>query len=335
MATTPGRMLLLAGDIGGTKADLALFDPALGPRAPLARRQFASRDYPDLATIALEFLSLTGAGPRTAVFGVPGPVIDGTVETTNLPWVLSERSLSAALGLESVHVLNDLEATGLAVPILEPADVTTLQTGTPAETGAIALVAPGTGLGEVFLSWDGTRHVAHPSEGGHTDLAPVGERQILLLRYLQRRYGHVSYERVCSGIGIPNIFEFLRETGDWREEELVQRVARDEDPTRVIVAAAVEGSSELCAETMATFVAILGAEAGNLALKVLATGGVYLAGGIVKRIPSLLARPGLLQAFRDKGRFEDLMARIPLHVITGDAALAGAARYGIEFAGRR
>jgi glucokinase len=224
---------------------------------------------------------------------VAGPVVAGRATITNLPWVVDEEQLQAALNLSFVHLLNDLEAIAHAVPFLEPADLHTLNEGQPAPGGTIAVIAPGTGLGEAFLTWDGSRYCPHASEGGHTDFGPVNPLEVELLRYLQDRFEHVSYERICSGLGLPNIYAFLKDSGyadepAWLAEELTAA----DDPTPVIVNAALHPAyggderegSELCVATLNTFVSILGAEAGNLALKVLASGGVYLGGGIPRRI---------------------------------------------------
>lgn len=203
--------MLLAGDIGGTKTALAVFSPARGPRAPLAHAQFASADFPDLSTIVREFLTMVRLPIRRACFAVAGPVIGGRVRVTNLPWVLDEQELAREFNLTAVQLLNDLEALAYAVPLLQTEDLRTLNAGEPVGDGAIAVIAPGTGLGEAFLTRDGATYVAHASEGGHADFAPTDDVQIGLLRHMLQRYDHVSYEHVCSGIGIPQIYDYLRE----------------------------------------------------------------------------------------------------------------------------
>src|SRR5262249_232578 len=211
----PGRDLvvtmLIAGDVGGTKTDLAIYSPRGGPHAPVAQTQFRSADYPSLQTMVAEFLARVKLSVAAASFDVPGPVIDGHVKTTNLPWTMDEGSLARDLKLKSVHLMNDLEAVARSVPVLRPSDLITLNQGEAVAKGTIAVIAPGTGLGESFLSWDGGRYRAHSSEGGHSDFAPTDEGQIGLLRYLLPRFGHVGFERVCSGIGLPNIYEYLRD----------------------------------------------------------------------------------------------------------------------------
>jgi len=322
-------MMILAGDIGGTKTNLAIFAAETGPRAPLAEATFHSGLYPSLHALAGEFLAQVNLKPERAGFGVSGPVVEGKASITNLPWVIEEKSLAEALNLSSVYLMNDLFAVAHAVPFLEPSDLYTLNPGEAKPDGAIAVVAPGTGLGEAYLIRDGERWRAYASEGGHGDFAPGRPLEIELLRYLQTLYEHVSYERVCSGRGLPNIYAYLKDTGHAEEPEwLAERVAAAEDPTPVIVNAAMdeERPSELCTATLGIFVSVLGAEAGNMALKVLATGGVYLGGGIPPRILSFLSGCEFMGAFQRKGRMSELMSRIPVHVILNPkAALLGAA----------
>jgi glucokinase len=267
-----------------------------------------------------------------ASFGVAGPVVAGRARITNLPWTMGERQLEEVLNLSSVKLLNDLAAIAYAAPSLKSSDLHTLNRGEPAPGGTLAVIAPGTGLGESFLTWDGVRFRPVPSEGGHASFAPVDALQLELLRYLQQRFEHVSFERVCSGKGLPNIYAFLRDSGHADEPEwLAARLAEADDPNPIFTEAALSGKCQLCVATMDTFVSILGAEAGNLALKVLATGGVYLGGGIPRRILPLLKEERFMQSFADKGRFAALLSRVPVHVILHPkAALFGAACYGLE-----
>jgi len=325
--------MLIAGDIGGTKTDLAIYSIESGPHAPLAQAQFHSADYHSLQAMVSEFLAQVKVPVAYASFDVAGPVIDGHVKTTNLPWVMDEISLAKDLHLKSVHLMNDLEAVARAVPVLRAIDLVTLNEGQPVSQGTIAVIAPGTGLGESFLTWDGSQYQAHGSEGGHSDFAPTDERQIHLLEYLLQRFDHVAVERVCSGIGVPNIYEYLRDTEHIPERpEVAQLIASAKDYTKAIVEAASDPNnpSELCRATIKMLVSILASEAGNLALKVLATGGVYLAGGVALHVLGTLKEPQFMQAFAKKGRFKDLMGRIPVHVITARAALVGAASFGLE-----
>ena len=325
--------MLLAGDIGGTKTDLAIFSHENGPHSPLVEGEVHSADYPSLQAMVTEFLEKVKLPVETACFDVAGPVIDGRAKITNLPWAMDEASLAKDLNLKSVHLMNDLEAVAQAIPLLRPIDVCTLNIGQPVPNGAIAVVAPGTGLGESFLTWDGSKYVSHGSEGGHADFAPTDERQIGLLRYLLERHYHVSVERVCSGIGIPNIYEYLRDIERIPEAaEIAQWIAASKDRTAAIVNSAMnpQNPSQLCAATVDTFVAVLASEAANLALKVLATGGIYLAGGIPLHMLRVLQGPRFMESFTRKGRFIELMRHIPVHVILSRAALVGAAAYGLK-----
>lgn len=325
---------LLVGDIGGTKTKLSVVAPSSGRSAPLASATFPSAAYPSLDAIVLEFLRGSNFEVGRAVLGVAGPVLDGRATITNLPWELEEHSLARILGFDRIKLLNDLEAVVLALPALGAEDVFTLHAGEPDPHGIRAVIAPGTGLGEAFATHDGTRYVAHASEGGHADFGPSSELELELLRLQMRRTGHVSWERFCSGSGLPNLYTGLKELGHAREPRwLTERLADAPDPTPVIVEAAMEprAGNELCVATLETFVSILGAEAGNLALKVMATGGVYLGGGIPPRILPALQKGNLLKSFRRKGRLSAILDRIPVHVITNpDAALLGAVCFGFE-----
>jgi glucokinase len=325
--------MLIAGDIGGTKTDLAIYSNESGPHAPLAETEVHSADYPSLQAIVLEFLDRVKMSVDVGSFDVAGPVINGQVKITNLPWQMDEKTLAKDLNLKSVHLLNDLEAVARAVPALRAVDLITINKGEPVANGPVAIIAPGTGLGESFLTWDGSKYVAHVSEGGHVDFAPTDERQIRLLQYLLPRLGRVGVERVCSGIGVPNIYEFLRDEEKIPEQpEVAQSIASAKDHTKAILDAALdqERPSRLCRATVEMLVSILASEAGNLTLKVLATGGVYLAGGIATHLSDGLRDPRFVQTFSRKGRFKDLMERIPIHLITTRAALVGAATLGLE-----
>ncbi|HLJ58160.1 MAG TPA: glucokinase [bacterium] len=326
--------MLLAGDIGGTKTALGIFTPDAGPRSPLAQATFPSHHYPSLEAIIEEFLRQTKPSIDRASFGVAGPVINGVAKITNVPWTVDDAALGRTLRGAPVRVVNDLVAIASAVPALEASDRHTVNRGTTVSGGAIGIVAPGTGLGEAFLTWDGGRYRAYPSEGGHADFAPRTPVQRGLLAALARDGSHVSYERVCSGLGIPHIYAYLRDNGAAPEPAwLAQELAAADDPTPVIMRAALEHEppSQLAADTLGEFVAILGAEAGNLALKVLATGGVYLGGGIPPRITASLEDGRFMQAFTDKGRLSTILSAIPVHVITHPGvALVGAACVGLD-----
>jgi len=326
--------VLVAGDIGGTKTRLAIISAKGGARAPLAEMVFESAAYGSLEDILSEFFEKSGRRAERACLGVAGPVLNGKAHVTNLPWAIGANDLQDRLRLERVELINDLLATAYAVPRLQDADLEMLNPGRAEATGAIAVLAPGTGLGEAYITRDGKRYIAHASEGGHADFAPCDELQMDLLRYLQKRIEHVSYEWICSGMGLPNIYAFLKDSGRNIEPEwLAEKLAAAEDPTQIVIAAALddERPCDLCSTALDLFCAILGAEAGNLALKVLATGGVYLGGGIPPRILSPLKRGGFMEAFLRKGRFRELLAGIPVQVILNPkAALMGAAWYGLD-----
>ena len=321
----------LAGDVGGTKSALAIIDSELGPRNFLEKATYPSADYPSLDALVAVFLKGKKWQLARASIDVAGPVVDGRCQTTNLPWVIEEKSLSKQLGIP-VRLGNDLDAIAHAIPLLEAGDLETLNQGAPVKHGALAVIAPGTGLGEAFLEWNGTSYRAYPSEGGHTDFAPSGPLQLKLLNYLMDRFGHVSYERVCSGIGVPNLYAFIKDSGicpepDWLREQ----IAAAPDPAPVIGQAALDDKADIAVATLDLFVSILGSEAGNLALKVLATGGIYLGGGIPPRIIPFLKKAEFFHSLQNKGRFSSLLASIPIYIILNhEAALIGAARHGLE-----
>lgn len=328
--------MLLAGDVGGTKTNLGIYSPDSGPRKPLIESTFPSARFSSLEELVGEFLSHVSIEVKCASFGVAGPVVGGRARITNLPWVIEEARLREMIHVDSVMLINDLEAIVYGVTLLEGEDLHTLNKGVPVSRGAIAVIAPGTGLGEAFLIWEGERYRAYPSEGGHADFGPNSDLEIDLLRYLYKKFGHVSLERVCSGQGLPNVYAFLKESGYAEEQDWVaDQLSSADDPTPVIVNTALndERRCELCHATLEIFISSLGAEAGNLALKVMATGGVYLGGGIPPRIISLLDEGAFMERFTNKGRFSELVSRIPVHVICNPKiALMGAALYGMEIA---
>ncbi|MFN2159248.1 MAG: glucokinase [Anaerolineales bacterium] len=326
--------MLLAGDIGGTKTSLAVFSHESGPRFPLEEKTFTSADFPSLKKLVGEFLSSTDLVIEQASFGVAGPVIENRVKITNLDWRIDSEEMKESFNLSQVHLLNDLLAMAAAVPILNKDDLSTLIPGEPEPGGAIALIAPGTGLGEAYLTWDGARYLPFGSEGGHSDFAPSSKLEIKLLQFLRVQFGHVSCERVCSGSGIPNIYNFLK-AGNYAKEPgwLAKKIALANDPTPVIIKTAQDKKKncKLCRMTLNTFINILGAEAGNLALKVLSTGGVYLGGGIPPRLLADLNTRNFRKSFLGKGRMKEVLRNIPVHVITNpNVALIGAAHYGFN-----
>jgi glucokinase len=326
--------MILAGDIGGTKTVLALFPTAQEGTATAAihETRYPSGSYDSLEAIVTEFLAKTKARPAAASFGVAGPVRGGRARITNLPWVIDTESLRSLLGIRNVYLLNDLHAIAVAIPHLRHSDLITLNPGRPEPRGNMAVIAPGTGLGVGYLLWTGNRYQAYGSEAGHTSFAPRAPQEMELLKYLQGRFGHVSFERVCSGSQLPSLYEFLLHQGQHAEPEwLAEALAKAQDRTPVIVQAALEKKSRLCEATLDLFVQALATVIGNMALTLLATGGIYLGGGIPPRILARLQQPDFPKAIADKGRFGDLCAAIPLHVIRDPkAALLGAAWLGIE-----
>ncbi|NLV73113.1 MAG: glucokinase [Chloroflexi bacterium] len=326
-------MLLLA-DVGGTKTALAVVDPARDLHRHLTELQVQSADFGSFNDM-LEFVLAKVSYPiEYLAMGVPGPVADERVVGTNLPWEVDSRKVRARFGFKGVTLLNDLEAISSAIPLLTEHDVIALNDVPPKAGGSIAVVAPGTGLGEGYLTWDGKRYRAHPSEGGHANFGPDSHLQYELANWLWARYGHVSNERVCSGRGMPNLYQFLKEEKQMPEPAwLSQALLGVDDPTPIIVQEAMrpEGADPLCRATLELFVEILGAEAGDLALSLLATGGVYLAGGIPPRIVSELQRGGFMQAFRAKGRVQYVMEDIPVYVVLDPRiALLGVASRALE-----
>lgn len=328
--------MLLAGDIGGTKTILALFTNEKGPHHPLVMSRFESDNYSSLEAIVKKFLAnnaaiLSSVKLGAAVFGIAGPVRKKRVQVTNLPWIVDADTLERATVAE-VSLLNDLEAIANAIPYLVEEDVVKIRGGEAEDKKPIAVIAPGTGLGEAFLVWNGTHYQALPSEGGHTDFGPATLLELELLNFLQDRLDHVSYERVCSGIGIPNLYAFLKETGRFSEPDwLAESLAGAEDKTPIIVDGAQSKNEPICKATLDLFMGILGSEAGNLVLQLLATGGVYLAGGIPPRILSELKSGAFEKAFLRKGRFTSLIKPVPIYVVTDSlAALYGTAGYGLR-----
>jgi len=319
--------MILAGDIGGTNARLAYFQPSNGSLRLISERVFPSREHKELGEIVTKFLEDSGTRPQVACFGVAGPVRNGRVETSNLPWVVEQARLARQIELPGTLLINDLEANAWGIGALGRSDLVSLNRGSEQASGNQAVIAPGTGLGEAGLFWDGSNHHVFASEGGHTDFAPQGDLQIELLQFLESRYEHVSYERILSGPGLVNVYEFLRGAGRGKEPpDFAAPLART-GPAAAISSAAIEGANALAAQALDLWISIYGAEAGNLALKLMATGGVFLGGGISPKILPKLSGPAFMGSFLAKGRLRSLVEGIPVQVITNDkAALLGAAR---------
>ena len=320
-------MLILAGDVGGTSTRLAYFRSDGGELLQLAEGRCPSKEHGSLLDIVRLFVDLHRLQAETACLGVAGPVLDGRVTTPNLPWHIDGTELARLLGLPRVRLINDLEANTYGISALKPEDLLTLNPGEADPTGTIAVVSAGTGLGESLAYWDGSAHRPLPSEAGHADFAARNELENGLLSYLQGKHGRVSYERVLSGPGLWGIYRFLRDQRCFPEQESVAAAINAGDPPAVIARAALDRSCPLCDQALDTFVAVYGAEAGNAVLRFLATGGVYLGGGIAPRIVARLKEAPFMAAFTDKGRLSSLMQSIPVHVILNDrTALLGAGR---------
>jgi len=319
--------MILAGDIGGTHARLAFFEFVNGRFSLVSASIFPSREYAGLDEIVSKFVETSNLRPDTACFGIAGPVRNGRVEASNLPWIIESQRLADELKIKKAILINDLEANAWGIPALEAKDVVALNKVKGQTVGNQAVIAAGTGLGEAGMYWDGVRHHVFASEGGHGDFAPRNPLEVELFNYLRIRFGHVSYERIVSGPGLVNVFNFLRDSGrgtpaQWLTDEMVHS-----DPAAAISRAAMDGKCSLCEQAVDLFVSIYGAEAGNLALKMMATGGIYLGGGIAPKMLAKLSGPLFMQAFAGKGRMQTLLESMPVMVITNDQiALLGAAR---------
>jgi glucokinase len=321
--------MILAGDIGGTKTNLALFDEAAGGGlSKNEERTFQSNDHAGLEAVIAEFLNGRELPIEAAAFGVAGPVIDGVCRATQLPWIVSRTSLQEVLRIDDVWVINDLEATAHGVPLLKAEQLVTINPGRRAK-GNIAVIAAGTGLGEAALIWDGAHYHAMASEGGHVDFAPRNELEIELLRYMLSLKHRISYERILSGQGLINVYNFfkarrLAEEPDWLKRE----VEASDDAARTISQAALNGRAEICVKALELFVSIYGAQTGNLVLTISATGGVFVGGGIAPKIIEKLTDGTFLEAYRDKGRLSPLVEAAPVAVIMEPkTALLGAGSY--------
>lgn len=320
-------MLILAGDIGGTSTRLAYFDSAGDMLVPLVEERFPSREAGSLLEIVGRFAAKQGLAAERACFGIAGPVRHGRVRTPNLPWSVDAGELSQALNLPAVLLINDLEANAYGIDLLGPDDLLVLNQGVPDPTGTIAVVSAGTGLGEALAYWNGSAHQPLSSEGGHADFAPRNELETELLLFLRAEHGRVSTERVVSGPGLRNIYRFLHDARHLPETPAVAEAMRQGDPSAAITRAALSGECPLCGQTLDMFVSLYGAEAGNVALRSMATGGVYLGGGIAPKIIERLKGPGFMLAFTAKGRLSPLLENIPVRVILNDrTALLGAGR---------
>jgi len=319
-------MKVLAGDVGGTNARLAVVEVAAGVTQIVYERRFPTRGTPGLAPIVREFLAGAGPTPQRACFGIACPVVDGDCRTPNLPWTVNARALAADIGIADTYIINDFDAVGYGLSRLAPADLVTLQPGVRAPRGTIALIGAGTGLGEGFLVWDGERYRVHSSEGGHASFAARDDIEWGLRATLRSEFGHVSSERILSGGGLERLYRYLAASRYAPEQAKVAGEMKHQDAAAVVSEHALAGDDPLSVKALDLFASVYGAQAGDLALTVLATGGVYLAGGIAPKIAPKLADGTFMTAFRDKGRLSDLAARIPVHIIMNpDVGLLGAA----------
>jgi glucokinase len=317
--------MILAGDIGGTHTRLALFER--DPHEPLALAIYPSREHAGLEEIVVAFLAEHPADLDGACFDVAGPVRNGRVKTTNLPWIVDARQVADNIGLPSVELVNDLAATAYGIAELTTADLETLRSGDPSIGGTLAVIAAGTGLGEAGLIWDGKRYHALATEGSHSDFGPRSDLQVDLYTSLASTDSHVSYETVCSGIGLFTLYRFLRARSRTQEPAWLTSAIRSGDAAAAISSAGLTGRDAVCAEALDLMVSIYGAEAGNLALRLLATGGIYIGGGIAPRILPKLRQCSFLDSLTAKGRFRTMLEQIPVHVILNEhAGLFGAAR---------
>jgi len=331
--------VILAGDIGGTKCNLALYEILDKSHRKIIDQRYESREFPTFDEMISRFLSETraetkGAGKHYiegAGFGVAGPVIDHRVKATNLPWIVDRATLAKQLGTPHVVLLNDLEATAHSLALMAPSELSTLNQGTPSPQSTQALLAAGTGLGEAILFWDGKQYLVASSEGGHTDFAPRTEQEIELLRHMKKQYEFVSLELILSGRGFRTIHSFLDASVTHPSFE-----GPEADAAPEITRLALEGRCPVCVQTLDLWVSLYGAEAGNLALKVLARGGVWVAGGIAVKIRKKMEDGAFFRAFCEKEKFGALLAQIPIHmVLNEEAPLLGAMSQAIQAAGIR
>lgn len=321
-------MTYLAGDIGGTKTHLALFKEEQGRVVCLKEQKFPSQKYPNLRLIVKEFLKGVNEKVAKGCFGIAGPVKKGKSQATNLPWLVESEVLSKELSNNKVSLINDLEANAYGLNMLQEDEFFILNEGDKQAEGNKALVSAGTGLGEAGIFFDGKRNIPFACEGGHGDFAPRNEREDSLLRFLRKKFGHVSYERILSGPGLYNVYQFVVETKIEEEKEAVLKEIASGDSPRLISEKGLSGNSKACRKALELFVSIYGAEAGNVALKMFALGGVYIGGGIAPKILPLLKEGVFIDSFKRKGRFSDLLGAIPVRIVLNDkTALLGAMYY--------
>lgn len=330
--------LFLAADIGGTKSELALFEQSKNNYIPIAKERYPSGQFSSLSEIIHLFFEKTGSHPDFAGFGVAGPIKDGVASVTNLPWTISETDLMKEFGFSQVVLINDLTAVCASISVLGNEDLFELYAGTPQTDAMKGVVAPGTGLGEGYLLETKRQFVPQGSEGGHADFAPITEEQVELLAWMQNRVDPVSYEDLIAGPGIPNLYDFYTHAKKEPETpEIHEALKKVEDRTPIIVNGAFgDTPCPVCKKVVEMFLVILGSEAGNLALKLFSTGGMYIGGGIVPRLVGKISFENMVKSYLAKGKMEELISSIPLRLITRkDAALVGVARYCEEVRAKR
>lgn len=325
--------MILAGDIGGTKTNLALYEIKDGKPVVQNSQKFSSREFSTFSDVIVEFLRLhSNPEVDAACFGIAGPVIDGRCRTTNLPWDISTNALQKRLETDKVRLLNDLEATAYGMLYLEEEDFVDLNPTGRKINGNRAVIAAGTGLGEAFLYWDGAHYHPVGTEGGHCDFAPVTNQQDELLKWMRKRYpGHVSLERILSGPGIYTLYDFLHESGYAPQSSSMMQLPQGADRSAMISQCALTENDPLCLETLRLFAEIYGAEAGNLALKTLSLGGVYIGGGIAPKILPIMTNDYFMNGFATKGRFEELLRGMQVRIsLNAETALLGAIHFAID-----
>lgn len=326
-----GGTIVLAGDVGGTKTYLAAYNPKEHGFTPLYETRYTTRDYENTGALLAAFVEESTLTPQRVVLGVPGPVRQLPVRAVNLPWMIDPEQIKERLGIDQVFLLNDLQATSYGTLALEASDLHTLNAGERDEEGNVAVIAAGTGLGEGGLVWSGQRYVSIASEGGHSTFSPSSELEAELGRYLQRQHDHVSWERVTSGPGLASIYDFMCEREPERESAWLREALTEGDRSNVIANAALEETCELASEAMNFFVYLYGCEAGNLALKLMSTGGLFVGGGIAPKIIARLRNSRFMEGFLHKGRMRQALESIPVHVVLNDkTALLGAAYWGAQ-----
>ena len=324
-----GGTIIVAGDVGGTKTYLAAYQPTEHAFKPLAEKRYTTRDLADISSLLAAFVAESGHQPQRVVLGVPGPVRQLPVRAVNLPWLIDPEHIKSHLGIDEVYLLNDLQATSYGTLVLEEDDLCFLNEGETDSEGNIAVIAAGTGLGEGGLVWAGAHYVSVASEGGHSTYAPGSDLEAELWRYLNGKFDHVSWERVVSGPGLISVYEFLRDRQPERESAWLRDALTEGDRSNTIASAALDEKSDLASEAMDLFVHLYGCEAGNLALKFMATGGLFIGGGIAPKILKRLQRGRFLEGFFDKGRMGEALKSVPVKVVLNDkTALLGAAYWG-------